>query len=229
MPLLSVLIATMGHRRAKFTDLLGVLLPQAERDGDTEVIGFYANGEYRLGGVRQRLLEAARGEYVCFIDDDDMVSGDYVEKITDALSDLQADSLGFRVHLTYGDQMSVCSRSLYAENEGLRSDALTPAELAAQPDVPLWYHDWGIMTPTRRYWARQCRFDTYMGGRVGEDGWFKAQLLPLLGPEEYVDEVLYHYQWDPDDSVQTRMPPRQRLPLPEVSSPVFAWHPWSIR
>jgi hypothetical protein len=217
-PFLSVLIATMGHRRSQFFDLLERLLPQAEASGAVEVIGLYANGEHRLPVVRQRLLEAARGTFTCFIDDDDMVSENYVEVIIDTLcrpGNWHCDSLGFRVHLTYRDQMSVCSRA--------------PAEAVPFPAEPLWYHDWGIMTPTRTAAAQRCRFDTYTGGRVGEDGWFKLQLLPLLRDEAYVDEVLYHYQWNPEDSVQTHLKPVVRAPLPEIHSPVFSWHPWSIR
>jgi hypothetical protein len=217
-PFLSILIPTLGTRQDKFLELLGSVLPQAERkQGMVEVIGLYNHGEYRLGVIRQRLLESAVGVFTAFIDDDDRVHQDYVEKIITTLGQYEvlrtpADSLAFRVRLAHRGQFSTCSR---------RQFVLGPSE--EHPHV--W--DWGIMTPTRTSLMQQCRFDTFPGTRVGEDGWFKGQLLPLLGPEAYLDDVMYEYRWDPRDSTQMHMPRFPRPPRPQITSEVFRWHEWS--
>jgi hypothetical protein len=211
-PLLSILIATLGSRQRKFLDLLDVLLPQAEHSGrQIEIVGLYNHGEHRLAVVRQRLLESARGTYLCFVDDDDMVSPDYVEAVGNALVGHKPDSVGFKVFLSHRAQVSTCSRVRFGQK--------------------VYGHtwDWGVMTPVRTEIAQKCRFDTYFGGRVGEDGWFKAQLLPLLGPEEFIDKVLYEYRWDAEDSTQTHLARQPRLPRPYVGSLAFRWHEWSSR
>ena len=67
----TVCIATLASRDAKFRDLMGTLLPQAEAAGGIEVVACHNNGEQPLGDIRQALLMAAAGEYVSFLDDDD--------------------------------------------------------------------------------------------------------------------------------------------------------------
>jgi hypothetical protein len=210
------------------------LLPQVDRAGSTEVIGFYNHGEYRVPLIRQRLLQAAKGTFLSFIDDDDMVSDDYVESIHDeVLVDPSVDSVGFNVWLEahHGNQVSICSREQTAAMAG-RTDCGPNDGMAYQQVIEggVLYESWGIMTPTRSVIAQRCRFDTY-AGRVGEDGWFRLQLMPLLGPEAYIPRILYTYQWDPDDSSQTgwHRKGRSRPPRMEIDSPSFRWHPWSAR
>jgi glycosyltransferase involved in cell wall biosynthesis len=50
-----------------------------------EIITETDNGENSVGKKRNNVLDKARGEYVCFIDDDDMVTDIYVSKTLKAL------------------------------------------------------------------------------------------------------------------------------------------------
>jgi len=43
------------------------------------------NGEMSIGEKRNKLLKMAKGDYVCFIDDDDWVDADYVSLILEAV------------------------------------------------------------------------------------------------------------------------------------------------
>lgn len=52
-----------------------------------------------IGAKRQRLIEKAKGEYVVFIDDDDMVSKDYISSILFALES-KPDVVGFMGWIT---------------------------------------------------------------------------------------------------------------------------------
>ena len=54
----------------------------------------YFNPRLSLGENRQRLIEVSHAEYVCFVDDDDLVADDYVSTI---LPLLDRDYVGFRV------------------------------------------------------------------------------------------------------------------------------------
>lgn len=201
------------------------LLPQAEAaNGRVEVLALYNYGEFRVPVLRQRLMEEARGRYLAFVDDDDMVSTAYVEAIL-AMAEHTPESMGFQVMLEAKHQLSVCSFMKHREagfsgTDGGLKDGI-------------WYEPWGIMTPTLATIMHTCRFDSYLG-RVGEDGHFKQQIVPKLGMiEGYLDAPLYFYNWDENDSSQTgwargkSLTRRIRLTRPDISSPAFRWHSWS--
>ena len=53
---------------------------------DVECLYLLDNKRRTVGAKRNALLDMARGEYVSFIDDDDMVAADYVKRIHDAIN-----------------------------------------------------------------------------------------------------------------------------------------------
>lgn len=67
---------------------LGYFWMAAHRHGDVELLVATDAGEMSIGAKRNKLLLDAQGEYICFVDDDDRVSDDYVEKILLALKSL---------------------------------------------------------------------------------------------------------------------------------------------
>jgi glycosyltransferase involved in cell wall biosynthesis len=83
-PVLSILICGLAGRHESRHRLLSVLEPQAKGQ-PVEILLNIDSGQITIGEKRQRLLEAARGQYVCFVDDDDQVAKTYVSMILDAL------------------------------------------------------------------------------------------------------------------------------------------------
>ena len=58
----------------------------AQVDGkDAEIIYDIDEGQVSIGVKRQRMLHKANGEYIVFIDDDDLVAENYVDLILGAL------------------------------------------------------------------------------------------------------------------------------------------------
>jgi hypothetical protein len=45
----------------------------------------------------------------------------------------------------------------------------------------------------------------------------------LLSTEVYVDKYMYHYLYNPSDSVQRSLAPHAPAPRPVITSPVFRW------
>ena len=82
--ILSVLICTLEDRKELLLRLLDVLEPQCQGK-PIEILVESDNGQVSIGEKRQKLLERATGKYVCFIDDDDLVSEKYIEDIFRAL------------------------------------------------------------------------------------------------------------------------------------------------
>ena len=83
----SILIAAIPERyHVAHKLLLSLLEHQAvARMPDVELLYLLDNRRRSVGSKRNALLDAARGEYVAFIDDDDEVAPDYVQKIYKAI------------------------------------------------------------------------------------------------------------------------------------------------
>lgn len=84
-PLLSVLICTIPSRSSIFEQLIAELYKQATPYIDQVEIRFDSNPFDSIGEKRNRLLESATGKYVCFVDDDDSVSIDYIDQLMKAV------------------------------------------------------------------------------------------------------------------------------------------------
>ena len=83
----SILIAAIPERyHTVHPLLLSLLETQAvARISDVELLFFMDNRRRTVGAKRNDLMAAAHGEYVSFIDDDDMVAPDYVSRIRNTI------------------------------------------------------------------------------------------------------------------------------------------------
>jgi glycosyltransferase involved in cell wall biosynthesis len=54
-------------------------------DVDVEILFQIDNGEITIGQKRNDLLSRARGEYLCFIDDDDRISSNYISLVLESI------------------------------------------------------------------------------------------------------------------------------------------------
>lgn len=95
--MLSVLICSLENRKAFLSDIIAQLKeqigetsysltqgnPRVERytSNDVEVIVMTDNKKISVGEKRNRLMSLAKGDYFCFIDDDDKISPEYISAI----------------------------------------------------------------------------------------------------------------------------------------------------
>ena len=83
---LSILIPTLPNRLEIFyLPLMKILLKQIEPYNNIELISLFDNKKRTIGRKRQNMIDIIQGEYVCFIDDDDRISDDYIKLIMDTL------------------------------------------------------------------------------------------------------------------------------------------------
>lgn len=81
----SVLIPSIPSRIGRFLcPLLSKLEAQAHGQ-PVEIISLLDNKKRSIGLKRDALVQAARGEYLAFVDDDDDVSDDYISSILNAI------------------------------------------------------------------------------------------------------------------------------------------------
>jgi hypothetical protein len=80
----SILICTLPQRQETFNRLYTVLMQQIKElclQDRIEIVCCEDNGQSSIGFKRNMLLKASRGEYVNFLDDDDMVHENYIYMI----------------------------------------------------------------------------------------------------------------------------------------------------
>ena len=85
-PLLTVMIASMTARSESLRRLLDRFAQQAGASGGgLQILVAIDDGEIPLATKRNTLLDAAAGDYIASVDDDDLVGFDYVSAILDAI------------------------------------------------------------------------------------------------------------------------------------------------
>jgi len=174
---LSILICTIGGRERLLNRLLKMLERQTSKQ--VEILIEKDNREMTIGAKRNLLLEQAKGEYVCYIDDDDMVSGDYIPRILKAL-ETNPDCCGI-------------------EGDLIRKDATYRFIHSIQYNS--WFRKGGIyyrcpnhLNPVKRELALLVGFHNKRSR--DEDGVYSLQLRPLLKTEVFIKEPIYFYKKD---------------------------------
>lgn len=83
---LSILICTMASRKRYLDRLLRVLNNQ-NKTGEVEILISKDKDSVSVGEKRNNLISKAVGEYICFVDDDDVVSVNYIPYILYAMKE----------------------------------------------------------------------------------------------------------------------------------------------
>lgn len=96
---LSILIPSVFERYNSLKTLTDHINSQINGNKDVELIVLLENRRRSIGQKRNHLLEMSKGEYVVFVDDDDRISDDYVEKLLAAIS-YNPDCVIFDVSVT---------------------------------------------------------------------------------------------------------------------------------
>lgn len=177
---LSILVCSTIARADKLARLVDYLRHQMRfHPRAVELCVSVDDGAMPIGEKRQRLLERAVGHFVAFIDDDDWVAHDYVDRILSALEkDPGVDCCSlWGVLTTNGDRPESFHHSLAHERWATTVEGLhvrTPNHLNA----------------VRRTLALEAGFPAK---DFGEDHDFSKRLRPLLRREAVIDGVLYYY------------------------------------
>jgi hypothetical protein len=205
-PTYDLLIATIPHRHGKLCELLAELGRQMVPGVGVRVFRSQY-GVPRLPVKMQALLDSSAAEYVSWLDDDDWVAPDYLERVMKALAG-RPDYVGFEVAYTRdGQPMGRIEHSLRHGRWDDQGGVLVRDITALNPirrDLALlgkwdYEHDHGA----DGHWAWQVR----QTGRVRD--------------EVFIGEPMYHYRYCSGDSFRTR-----RLPVPEDQVPPLPAHEW---
>lgn len=219
-PLWSILIATLASRQAMLADLLAVLMPQCLWM-HMEVLGCYDNGENPLPAKRAALLDAARGTYVSYVDDDDMVEADFVAAVMKVIF--------AGLHMTEAEAKLTGQAKrpdFIAFDHAYYADGVFSATVRTGLDLVNWPETQGVLirpvthiNPVRR----ALTHDVNWWAGPHEDWSYVTQITPRLNTQVRIGRVLYHYRHRTHDTVQRILAPHNGAPRLDVDSPCFRW------
>lgn len=180
-PTWTILVPTLGERRDLFERLMTGLLPQLDPfGGRVRVEARFNNGAPSLPRIRQTMIERAGTDYVSFVDDDDLVSPDYVAEIVAAL-ETRPDYVGFQVQCySDGAPIAVAHHSL---------------EFRRWRNLPgRFERDISHVNPIRATLARRASFArTRVGGAEDRDWAAQLRRANVLRTQVVIPRIMYHY------------------------------------
>lgn len=173
---LSILICSLEKRKESLDRLLSVLKQQ--KTDEVEILVDVDNGEKIIGQKRNDLLEKSTGDYVCFIDDDDLVSDDYISRILDAIKS-KKDCITFR--------------GIWIDRHGVKQIRWKKDIKKIEKKNNCYYIYANHITPVKREIAIKCKFSLKS---IGEDADYAKRISEFLNDEYYIDKNLYIYNCD---------------------------------
>lgn len=195
----SILIPTIVERTPVFEQLYTELTKQIitlNLADQIEIIYFRdQRGENIVGFKRNLLLAKSLGEYICFIDDDDLVHTDYIQMIYEKLLE-NPDCVSLSGIITDNDQ----NPRLFIHS--IKYDRWFTGE------DKIYYRPPNHLNPIKRTIAIQFEFPLK---NVGEDANWSMQICrsKLIQTEAEILEPYYFYRFNSANSVQ-----KQNKPVP---------------
>ena len=204
---LSILIITIPERADKLQRLMDVLRPQIPGDNSVEVLVKEelpsGDGGPTIGANRNAAVADAIGDYVCFVDDDDMVAKDYIERIFKALDQ---HLIGTAINVVEIGPVSLVDAIKQGSPDvvGINGHYIVgdkkPELFIHSIKYKQWRTEDGVhyrcpnhLNPVKRELSLQVKFPEK---DHGEDTDYSMRLRPLLKTEVMVDGILYFYLKD---------------------------------
>lgn len=179
-PILSILILTLETRKKFYDRLLAILTPQL--CDEVEVLVNADNGEKSIGTKRNELLNESGGKYVCFIDDDDLITKDYIERIL-AAAKLEPDAIGFKKRVMVDGRF---------DKEAIHSIRFGKWETKQWKGKTSYLRTPNHLNPVRRDIALHHPF---IEVNHGEDADYSTRIKPEIRTEVFIDRALYVYEY----------------------------------
>jgi cellulose synthase/poly-beta-1,6-N-acetylglucosamine synthase-like glycosyltransferase len=175
---LSILIPTLEERKESLAELRRELDGQVGKR-NVEVLHLSDNRQMTIGQKRNMLLNQSQGEYVAFIDDDDLPSVDYVTKVLNALAK-NPDCTSLTGEIVFSDGYS---RPFI---HSLRYDRWIDDH-----GNKVYYRPPNHLNAVRRSIAAQVGFPPW---NSGEDRSFSMGIRHHLKNEGWIDGCIYTYR-----------------------------------
>ncbi len=188
---LSILICSIKGRELSLRRLLDIL--EEQKTDEVEILVIVDSKKMTIGGKRNMLLKKAKGDYVAFVDDDDIVSEDYIPKILKAIES-EPDCCGIEGMITL--RLRVRNKDRTSRKKWIRGEKIQ-RKFIHSTKYKEWFEKDNIyyrcpnhLSPVKRELALQVGFPNI---NSGEDKSYSLELLPLLKTEVYIIGPIYFY------------------------------------
>lgn len=174
---LSILICSLTERRSIFLDRLLDKLEKQVGDKRVEILVISDNAKRSIGQKRNDAIRMSKGKYVCFIDDDDLVSDDYVDLILKEIRSWSPDVIVFDALITFDGQNPKLVKY------GREYDYCEKGEAYYRNPNHLMVHKKSNITE----WFKDVK--------TGEDDEWASRMLSRIVTQSRINKVLYFYDF----------------------------------
>jgi GT2 family glycosyltransferase len=183
MKLLEILIPSVPEREEQLASLAAGLMIQIKNHPisiSTYVTQSIKNGGLHTGLKRQNLIESANSEYVVFIDDDDIISNDYISEIFNALKH-KPDVVTFNGWMT--------------TNGGERKEWEIKLGNKYSTVNDIYYRPPNHLSPIKTEIALAIGYPSHLSETEDFDYCMRLQQSNLIQTSVHIDKKLYHYDF----------------------------------
>jgi glycosyltransferase involved in cell wall biosynthesis len=166
-------------------DMLSEQVEELDDPNDVELLVFLDNKRRSIGYKRDALVQIARGDYLAFADDDDVVSPYYIKHAMKAIKEApDVDVITFkeRVIINKSAPMSLTFELGYPQNEAVQQ--------GKEAKRPPWHCCFW-----KRELVQQFRFPDSM---YGEDWAWAVQCNQVAKTSHHIDKYMRAYIYDDD-------------------------------
>lgn len=191
-----------------------ILIDDGSQDDSLKIARDFAQYDNRIrivsqsnAGVsvaRNNGIEKSTGEYVCFIDADDIVSDDYIEYLLSLVLKYEAE-VAVSTGICY--TLENFSKVVRANRESLKEELLSPEEATRR--MLCYHYPIGCYAKIfkRDFLGDTCRFIS--GQKVGEGFNFNVYTLSRANKVVEGNKPIYLYRQDNAESCMTRFEPEK--------------------
>ena len=208
--LLTIGIPSIPSRiRMNLEPLLSRLMTQIGARKDVEVVSILDNKSMSIGRKRQLLHKIAQGKYCSIIDDDDDVTANYVQEVTNAIENHNG------VDVICYDQEAIINGVSFLISTDIRHPMHPFNQLPSSPKdkdgnfVPCLRPPWHWCA-WRTDFARQFSFGDSFSG---EDAPFVESAIPHVKTQHKIEKILHIYRWSPSTTAAPLIPGNPNSPV----------------
>lgn len=180
---LSILILSLPERINLLNKLLNILSPQISSKNNVELLILCDNKKRTIGEKRNELLNLSKGEYITFIDDDDLISKNYIRELLIAIKNNKADCINFIEKKLLDDKREFLTiRSIkynYTRNKNT------------------YYKKPNHLMCIKSDIAKSIKFKNI---NKGEDDIWGEEISKLIKTEYNINKILYYYHYSSNTS-----------------------------
>jgi hypothetical protein len=183
--LFSILITSIPERLSGLAQIYKKLEDQIKKnqyEEKVEILSFVDNKTRSIGHKRQDLINASDAKFLAFLDDDDLVSDDYIKEIVSAIEECpEVDVISFNQEAKIGSDMPVV---VYFGLQYENTEYI--------PGIPMYRKPFHMCAWNCRL-AKQIEFKDISWA---EDWHWIKELCNKAKTEKHIDKILHYYIFD---------------------------------